>query len=105
MYAELVTLGTGEPIPLMKKQIRIGRRESCDVVLTDRKISGHHCLLSFDHPQNAWSIRDLRSRYGTRVGTKRLMVGVITHLAPNTVISIAKQDFLFRYNSTDPDTL
>ena len=33
MYGELVPLGGGDPIPLLKKRLRIGRREGCDIVL------------------------------------------------------------------------
>ena len=33
MYGELIPLGGGDPIPLLKKQLLIGRRESCDIVL------------------------------------------------------------------------
>ena len=33
MYGELVPVGGGDPIPMMKKRLRIGRREGCDIVL------------------------------------------------------------------------
>jgi len=32
-YGELIPLGGGDPIPLLKKNLMVGRRESCDVVL------------------------------------------------------------------------
>ena len=33
MYGELIPLGGGDPIPLMKKMLSVGRRESNDIVL------------------------------------------------------------------------
>ena len=44
-YGELIPLGGGDPIPLLKKQLLIGRRESCDIVLRFANVSAHHCQL------------------------------------------------------------
>ena len=33
MYGELIPLGGGDPIPLLKQQMLVGRRESCDIIL------------------------------------------------------------------------
>jgi hypothetical protein len=40
MYGELTPLGGGDPIPLLKKQLLVGRRESCDIVLRFANIAG-----------------------------------------------------------------
>ena len=45
MYGQLVPLGGGDNIPLMKKLLLVGRRESCDVVLRFANVSAHHCQL------------------------------------------------------------
>ena len=45
MYGELIPLGGGDPIPLLKKQLLVGRRESCDIVLRFANVSAHHCQL------------------------------------------------------------
>ena len=46
MYGELIPLGGGDPIPLLKKILLVGRRESCDIVLRFSNVSAHHCQLS-----------------------------------------------------------
>ena len=43
MYGELIPLGGGDPIPLLKKQLLCGRRESCDIILRFANVSAHHC--------------------------------------------------------------
>jgi adenylate cyclase len=45
MYGELIPQGGGDPIPLLKKQLLVGRRESCDIVLRFANVSAHHCQL------------------------------------------------------------
>ncbi|MGI9455835.1 MAG: FHA domain-containing protein, partial [Aeoliella sp.] len=47
-YGELVPLGGGDPIPLRKKQLLVGRRESCDLVLRFANVSAHHCQFTLD---------------------------------------------------------
>ncbi len=32
-YGELVPDGGGDPIPLLREKLTVGRRESCDIVL------------------------------------------------------------------------
>ena len=46
MYGELVPVGGGDPIPLLKKSLLVGRRESCDIVLRFSNVSAHHCQLT-----------------------------------------------------------
>ena len=46
MYGELIPVGGGDPIPLLKKSLLIGRRESCDIVLRFSNVSAHHCQLT-----------------------------------------------------------
>src|SRR5207245_361620 len=46
MYGELVPLGGGDAIPLLKKKLVIGRRENCDIVLRFPNISARHCELT-----------------------------------------------------------
>ena len=45
MFGELIPVGGGDPIPLMKEQLVIGRREKCDIVLRFANVSGEHCEL------------------------------------------------------------
>ena len=84
MYGELIPLGGGDPIPLLRQSLRIGRRESCDIVLRFSNVSAHHCQLTVN--AGYWYVRDLKSRNGikvnaVRVNEKRIDSGDILHIA------------------------
>lgn len=64
-YGELIPLGGGDPIPLLKKTLLIGRRESCDIVLRFKNVSAHHCQLLVKG--GYWYIRDMKSLNGVKV--------------------------------------
>jgi len=100
MYGELVPVGGGDPIPLMKKRLRVGRREGCDIVLNFGNVSGHHCLLEIE--EGFWFVRDLRSRNGVKIDGKKIMPGLRRRLDPGTKLSIAKHQFTVEY---DPSKL
>ena len=85
MFGELLPTGGGDPIPLFKKQLLVGRRESCDIVLRFPNVSAHHCTLTL--VGGYWTVKDSNSRNGVkvndvRVSEKRLMPG--DHLAVAT---------------------
>jgi len=88
MYGELQPLGGGDPIPLLKPTLTVGRRESADIVLRFPNVSGHHCELSLDG--GYWTIKDLRSSNGTKVNGTRVTE---QKLRPGDKLSIAKHDF------------
>lgn len=78
MNGQLIPLSGGDPIPLLKDHVIVGRRPTCDVCLDQANVSGKHCELLFEN--GGWSVRDLRSANGVKVnGTKverrRLMSG------------------------------
>ena len=100
MYGELIPTGGGDPIPLMKKRLRVGRREGCDIILDFGNVSGHHCLLEIE--EGYWFIRDLRSRNGIKVRGKRILVGVRKRIDPGTPLMIAKNGYTIKY---DPNEL
>ncbi len=58
MYGELLPVGGGDPIPLLKKSLLVGRRESCDIVLRFSNVSAHHCQLTVNG--GYWHVRDLQ---------------------------------------------
>ena len=74
MYGELIPIGGGDPIPLpnpkRKKQLLIGRRESCDIVLRFANVSAHHCQLMIE--RGYWYVRDLQSRNGIKINDVRV---------------------------------
>jgi adenylate cyclase len=80
----------------MKKRLRVGRREGCDIILNFGNVSGHHCLLEVD--EGYWFIRDLRSRNGVKIDGKRLAQGVRKRLDPDCKVTIAKHEFELVYD-------
>jgi predicted component of type VI protein secretion system len=95
MYGELVPLGGGDPIPLLKKSLVIGRRENCDIVLRFPNVSARHCQLTLKN--GYWYIQDLDSRNGIKVNGVRVPVGE-KRVDPGATISIAKHQYEMRYD-------
>ena len=44
-YGQLTPVGGGDPIPLIKDRLTVGRRSECDVQLKFNNVSGQHCRL------------------------------------------------------------
>jgi adenylate cyclase len=89
---ELVPVGGGDAIPLVREQMSMGRRESCDICLQFPNVSGLHCELSYKN--GYWFIQDLGSTNGVKVN------GVRVHkrpLNPSDEITIAKRTFRIEY--------
>ena len=95
-YGELVPLGGGDTIPLRKKQLLVGRRESCDIVLRFANVSAHHCQLTIDN--GYLYARDLGSRNGIKVNNVRVQE---KRLDPGDVLAIAKHRYEVRYSPAD----
>ncbi|MGY8768687.1 MAG: FHA domain-containing protein [Pirellulales bacterium] len=91
---ELVPVGGGDPIPLLKEELMIGRREECDIILRFKNVSSNHCQLYVKH--GYWFIKDENSRNGTKVNGKRLESE--KRLDPADTISIAKHDYQVSYD-------
>jgi pSer/pThr/pTyr-binding forkhead associated (FHA) protein len=58
-------VGGGDPVPLRKAELVVGRRPGCDIVLDFHNISGKHCVLKFYN--QTWHVRDLGSTNGTSI--------------------------------------
>jgi adenylate cyclase len=97
MYGELIPLGGGDPIPLLKKQLMAGRRESCDIVLRFANVSAHHCQLSVEN--GYWYVRDLQSRNGVKINDVR--VDGQRRLDPGDILSIAKHKYRVEYDPVE----
>lgn len=89
---ELVPIGGGDPIPLLKPSLIVGRRESTDIVLRFPNVSGHHCELTV--VDGYWLVKDLGSSNGTKVNGSRVTE---QRLAPGDTLSIAKHEFEIVY--------
>jgi pSer/pThr/pTyr-binding forkhead associated (FHA) protein len=96
MYGQLIPQGGGDPIPLMKEKLLVGRRESCDIVLRFANVSAHHCQLTFD--SGYLYVRDLGSRNGIKVNDIKVDD---KRLSPGDVLSVAKHKYEVSYNPTE----
>jgi adenylate cyclase len=89
---ELIPNGGGDPIPLKRANLVIGRRESCDVCLRFPNISTKHCELAYR--DGYWVIRDLDSTNGIKVNGQRLRY---RPLRPGDVVTIGKRNYTIQY--------
>jgi adenylate cyclase len=96
-YGELIPLGGGDPVPLFKRNLMVGRRESCDIVLRFSNVSAHHCQLFVNG--GYWYVRDLKSRNGTRING----VPVVSdkRIDPGDELTVAKHRYRVRYHPVD----
>jgi pSer/pThr/pTyr-binding forkhead associated (FHA) protein len=96
MLGELIPVGGGDPIPLLKQSLLVGRRESCDVVLRFGNVSGQHCQLTLE--SGYWFVQDLGSQNGTKVNGTRIMR---KRLDPGDKLSVAKHTYEMSYNPVE----
>ena len=96
MYGELLPVGGGDPIPLLKKSLLVGRRESCDIVLRFSNVSAHHCQLIVNG--GYWHVRDLQSRNGVKVNGVRVAE---KRIDPGDMLSVAKHKYEVKYSPVD----
>jgi FHA domain len=93
---ELQPIGGGDPIPLMKRTLLVGRRESCDIVLRFANVSAHHCQLSL--VAGYWYVKDQNSRNGVKVNGTRVTE---KRLDPGDELSVAKHNYEINYSPVD----
>jgi hypothetical protein len=93
ILGQLVPRGGGDPIPLLKNELSIGRRSSCDISLDFSNISGRHCQLILSH--GYWYLRDLNSSNGTKVNGVKIME---RRVDPGAFVSIAKHEYELVYD-------
>ena len=91
-HGELIPVGGGDPVPLIRDLLTIGRRESCDIPFRYPNVSGIHCKLSYRN--GYWHIRDEGSTNGIKVNGSRVTE---KYLHPGDVITIAKRRFVIEY--------
>ncbi|WP_020471866.1 FHA domain-containing protein [Zavarzinella formosa] len=91
---ELVPTGGGDPIPLRRGVLTLGRRETCDISLRFPNISGMHCELSYKEA-GYWYVRDLGSTNGIKVNNQRVLQRA---LRPGDELAIAKRKYTIQYN-------
>ena len=89
---ELVPVGGGDAIPLIRPVLTLGRRESCDVCMKFPNISGLHCELSLR--DGFWFIRDLNSTNGIKVNGARVQEKT---LSSGDEVTIGKRVYTIEY--------
>jgi pSer/pThr/pTyr-binding forkhead associated (FHA) protein len=91
-------VGGGDPIPLTKPEIVIGRRPTADIRLDFENISGKHCKLRFMN--GLWMVRDLGSTNGTTVNGS--LLSSEQSLMPDEELGIAGHLFTVDYDPAGP---
>jgi adenylate cyclase len=93
MYGELIPEGGGDPIPLVKPNLVIGRRESCDIVLRFANVSGQHCQLNLE--QGYWYVMDMNSQNGVKVNGMRVAQKLLEN---GDLLTISKHRYKIFYS-------
>jgi pSer/pThr/pTyr-binding forkhead associated (FHA) protein len=93
MLGELQPVGGGDPIPLLKTSLLVGRRENCDIVLRFPNVSGSHCELTLN--EGYWFVKDLGSSNGTKVNGTRVTE---SRIDPGDKLAIARHEFEVSYD-------
>ena len=89
---ELVPVGGGDPIPLLRPRLTVGRKSTNDIHLAFDNVSGRHCELELK--DGYWHVADLGSSNGIRVNGQKCMESA---LPPGTVLRVAKHQYEVRY--------
>ena len=96
MHGELIPQGGGDPIPLLKRELLVGRRESCDIVLRFANVSAHHCKLVVR--DGYWYVVDQNSRNGTKVNGAPVDD---KRLDPGDILAVARHKYEVKYEPAD----
>ena len=92
VHGELQPIGGGDPIPLIREVLTLGRRESCDIRLNYPNISGVHAQMSYRN--GYWYIRDMNSTNGIKVQGIRVQEKL---LHPRDEVTIGKRKYIIEY--------
>lgn len=92
VYGELIPVGGGDPIPLLRPTLIVGRRSDADIRLQFPNVSGSHCELAL--VDGYWVVKDLQSSNGTKVNGTRVAE---QRLQPGDKIGIAKHVYEISY--------
>jgi predicted component of type VI protein secretion system len=92
-------VGGGDPVPLTKAEMIIGRRPGTDIRLDFENISGKHCKLRFLN--GIWMVRDLGSTNGTTVNGS--LLSSEQSIMPDEELGIAGHLYTIDYEPAGPE--
>ncbi len=95
----LTPVGGGDPVPLNKPEMIVGRRAACDICLDFENTSGKHCVLRFVN--GVWNVRDLGSTNGTTVNGSR--IATEQSVMPEDELGIAGHLYTIAYEPAGPE--
>ena len=93
MYGFLTPTGGGDPYPLSKTEIVVGRHKSCDIVLNFTNVSSKHCKLVLS--EGYWYVLDLQSTNGVKVNGIKV---TDRRVDPGVLLAISKHTFKLQYD-------
>ena len=93
MYGYLTPIGGGDPFPLSKKELVIGRHKTCDIMLNFNNVSGKHCKLVLS--EGYWYVLDLQSTNGVKINGDKV---TDRRIDPGATLAISKHMFKLQYD-------
>ncbi len=84
----------GDPIPLAKKKMVIGRKSFCDIPLQFANVSSRHCEL--EYRDGFWYVQDLDSTNGTSIDGRGCQNECVR---PGSVLGIGRHRFTLEYKA------
>ncbi len=99
-YGYLDPIGGGDPVPLRKDKLTIGRSSRSDIVLAFKNISARHCELTLK--SGYWFVEDKNSTNGVKINGHKIEPETSRRLDPGAKISIGKHFYTIQYS---PDAL
>ena len=93
MYGFLTPVGGGDPYPLSKTEITVGRHKSCDIILNFSNVSSTHCKLVLS--EGYWYVLDLQSTNGVKLNGNKV---TDQRVDPGALLAISKHSFKLQYD-------
>lgn len=94
---------SGETMEYKKSEVNVGRDSSNDYQLAGKNYYVARRQATFLYERQMWFLRDNHSTNGTYINGKRLEPGKKYQLAPNDVISFARQETVIFYKHIQPE--